>query len=277
MRRASVGYVPYFALTYALSWAIWLPLLWLHFNPGAWPQLEGLSAPLRLLGVLMPATAALVLTARAGGWRGVQALLGGLTRWRVGLGSWAAAALVQPALVVTVALLYNALGGAPAVTAAPALPAAWLAAQVVFLTLASLGEEIGWRGVALPAMQARSGPLKASVWLGLLWATWHLPFWLLIGNLEQFGWGYFALNYLFIVPTSVYLTWVFNRSRGSLLLAVVFHVTFNLINVLWLPVTSSMGAFAWLLAAEWVVAFALLRYLSPQPGPAAAQAGVRPI
>jgi membrane protease YdiL (CAAX protease family) len=254
----------FFAVTYLLSWAVWIPLMLSHLGLGPWHIDEGLSSVVRLLGVLMPGTTALLLTAWQGGGREVRRLLSGLSHWRVGGRWWAAAALVQPALVIVIGLLYNALGGQPRVAGEP-LSAAVFAIQAFFLLLATLGEEIGWRGVALPGLQQRHGPLAASLVLGLLWAAWHLPFWLLIGNLEEFGPGYLVLNFLLILPGSVYITWFYNHGRGSLLLAVAYHITFNLVNVLWLPVTSTPGAYVWLVAAEWAIAIVLLPYLAPRP------------
>lgn len=268
MRPPTVRPLHFFALTYCLSWAIWVPLMLSHFNLGPWRIPEGVSAMVRLFGVLMPAASALLLTARAGGRRSVRGLLGGLAVWRVGWQWWAAAAVVQPALVVSVALLYNALRAQPPLTPAVPLSLGAFALQAVLLLLATLGEEIGWRGLALPALQQRHSPLAASGVLGLLWATWHLPFWLLLGNLEEFGAGYLGLNYLLVLPLSVYITWFYNHGRASLLLAVAFHMTFNLVNVLWLPVTSSVGAFGWLVVAEWGLAVWLLPRLAPRLQPA---------
>jgi membrane protease YdiL (CAAX protease family) len=257
----------FFALTYLLSWAVWLPLLAARYNLGPWRIDEGLSSVVRLLGVLMPGTAALLLAALSAGRSGVRSVLGGLGTWRVGGRWWAAAALAQPALAVAIGVLYNALGGQPPVAPAAPLPPGGFVMQAFFLLVATLGEEIGWRGLALPALQPKHGPLAASLILGLVWATWHLPFWLLIGTVQALGLGYLALNYLFIVPVSVYITWFYNHGRSSLLLAVAFHVTFNLVNVLWLPVTSSVGAFAWLVAAEWAIVLLLRPSLAPRPGP----------
>jgi len=255
----------FFLLTFLLSWAVWVPLLAARYNVGPWRIDEGLSSIVRLLGVLMPGTAALLLAAMAAGRSGVRSVLGGLGTWRVSGRWWAAAALAQPALVVAIGVLYNALGGQPPVAPAAPLTLVGFAIQAFFLLVATLGEEIGWRGLALPALQQKHGPLAASLILGLVSATWHLPFWLLIGTLQDFGLGYLALNYLFIVPVSVYVTWFYNHGRASLLLAVAFHVTLNMVNVLWLPVTSSVGAFAWLVAAEWVLALVLLPSLAPRP------------
>jgi len=273
MKPTGIRPVTFFALTFALSWAIWIPLNLSQANLLPWRFSDGLIGLVRLVGVLMPATAALVLAVRAAGRAGARQLLGGLAIWRVGWQWWLAAALVQPALVAVVGLLYGALGGQPPIDPAAPLTLAGFAVQAVLLLIASLGEEIGWRGAALPALQQRHGPVAASLVLGLVWATWHLPFWTLLGTLQTRGAGYLALNYLLIVPSSVYITWFYNHGRGSLLLPVAYHLGFNLVNVLWLPVTSSAGAFAWLIAAEWVLTLLVLPRLAPRARPVPAWKG----
>jgi len=253
----------YFLLTFVLSWAIWIPLTLSHY--AVWPLAipEGVSAIVRLLGVLMPGVAALLLTARAGGGSAVKRLLARFAIWRVGWRWWAAAILVQPALLGLTALVYNTFWAEAPLRPIPfAGWGAWIA-NLVFLTLAGVGEETGWRGVALPGLQARRSAVVSSLILGLVWATWHLPFWILLGTTEQYGPGYFALNYLGFVPLTFYVTWFFNHSRASLLLPVVFHVVFNMVNVAWLPVTSSVQAYLLLIVAEWVVALLLVRRLEP--------------
>jgi membrane protease YdiL (CAAX protease family) len=267
MRAKTVSIPPltFFALTYALSWLIWVPLVLSHFEIGPFRIPEGVSNVVRLLGVLMPATAALWLTARAGGRSQIKSLLGRLTIWRVGWQWWAAAGLVHPVLLLSIGLAYNWLGGDPPVTSVPPVPPVALAVNVFFLTLATLGEEIGWRGVAFPALQQRHSALTSSVILGLVWATWHLPFWLLLDTYAQYGLGYLALNYLLILPMSMYITWVYNHGRSSLLLAVAFHITFNIVNVALLPVTTNIGAFGWVIVAEWVLAALVFLRLEPSP------------
>jgi membrane protease YdiL (CAAX protease family) len=251
----------FFGLTFLLSWLIWVPLALSHFRIGHIHVPEGISSSVRLLGVLMPATSALLLTAWAGGRGAVRGLLGRLTIWRVGWVWWVVAAVVQPVLLVATGLLYNALGGRPPVTALPPVSAAALVVNVVMLALATLGEEVGWRGMALPALQQRHSALTASAILGLLWATWHLPFWLLLDTFDQFGAVYLALNYLLIQPSTFYITWFFNHSRSSLLLPVAFHVAFNIVNVAWLPVTTNVRAFGLFIAAQWVIALLVLPHL----------------
>jgi membrane protease YdiL (CAAX protease family) len=255
----------FFVLTFLLSWAIWIPLDLAHFDLAGVRIDEGASGTIRLLGVLMPALAALVLTGLDGGRGGVSRLLDRLAIWRVSWWWWAAA--VAPSLLLVAAAGVVSLAD-PTRAVAPLAPQplAGLLINVVFLALATLGEEIGWRGVALPALQARSSALAASAVLGVVWAAWHLPFWLLLDTFKQFGVTYLIMNGLLIFPTTFYITWVFNHTRGSLLLPVAIHVLFNIINVAWLPVTLHLGAFWLLIAAEWVIALGLLRHLEPPVG-----------
>jgi membrane protease YdiL (CAAX protease family) len=233
----------FFLLTFILSWLIWIPLTLSHFNLGPFKISEGLSSFVRLLGVLMPMVSALLLTTLYGGRPAIRSLLSRLKIWRVGWTWWIAVVLVFPALLIFAGILHNLFSSQPPISLLP-ITAAVLLANILFLTIASLGEEIGWRGVALPGLLQRYSPLTASAILGIVWATWHLPFWILIDTLSLYGAGYFVLNYIFIVPTTFYITWVFINSKGSLLLPVVLHLTFNIINVALFPVTSTTSSFA---------------------------------
>lgn len=253
----------FFGLAFLLSWLIWIPLALSRLGLGPLHTPEGISSAVRLLGVLMPAVSALLLTARAGGRDAVRELLGRLKIWRVGWQWWLAAVVALPTLLVASSLAYNRFGGRPPVVPPPVSPVA-LAVNVVFLALAMLGEEIGWRGVALPGLQQRHRALAASAVLGLLWATWHVPFWPLLDTFDQYGIGYLALNFLLALPMTLYITWFFNHGQASLLLPVAFHLAFNLVNVVWLPVTTSIGAFRVFIAALWVISFLMLRRLEPK-------------
>ena len=253
----------FFALTYALSWLIWIPLALSHFGIGPFYISEGTSSGVRLLGVLMPAASALLLTAFAAGRAGLRSLFSRLLIWRVGWRWWAAAALVQPALLVITGLAYNSLGGQPPIPAAPMVSIAALLVNIFFLLLATLGEEIGWRGLALPALQQRHSARTASIILGVLWAAWHIPFWLLLDTFDQYGIGYLGLNILFVLPLTFYITWFYNHGRASLLLVVACHVSFNIINVAFFPVTTNIAAFGIFIALSWAIALFLLPRLEP--------------
>ncbi len=264
--RSSVSPVhpaTFFGLTYLLSWLVWIPLALSHFGVGPFHIPEATSGVVRLLGVLMPATSALILTARAAGRAGVGSLLGRLKLWRVGWQWWAVAALIQPALLVATGLAFNAFGGQPPIEAAPQTSIAALLVNIFFLLIATLGEEIGWRGVALPALQQRYNARVSSLILGGLWAAWHIPFWLLMDTFDQFGFGYLALNLLFVLALTFYITWFFNHSRASLLLVAASHVGFNIVNVALYPVTGNPLAFAVFTALNCIIVLLILPRLEP--------------
>jgi uncharacterized protein len=253
----------FFLLTFFFSWLIWIPLDLSHFGIGSLHVPEEISNIVRLLGVLMPGVAALLLTAISSGRGAVRRLLGRLSIWRVGWKWWAAVILVQPVLLVLAGLVYNWIWGNPPVSILAVGPAVGFVISIIFLALATFGEEIGWRGVALPSLQSRQSALKSSLILGFLWAAWHIPFWLLLDTYDQFGWGYLTLNFIFVLPMTFYITWFFNHSRSSLLLPIAFHLSFNILNTALFPVTVNPGAFALFIAIDWVVTLMIIRHIEP--------------
>jgi len=252
----------FFALTYLLSWLIWIPLTLSHFGIGSFHIAEETSVIVRLFGVLMPAISALILTAQTGG---LQTLFARLVLWRVDWKYWIAATLVQPILLLASALTFN-LFAQTDISPTPIASASALIVNVIFLLIATLGEEIGWRGVALPALQQKHSALKASLLLALLWLIWHLPFWMLLDTFDQFGIGYIGMNLLFGLPLTLYMTWFFNHTKSSILLPVAFHLTFNVVNTVRYPVTITIGAFWILIAFEWIVALIILPRLNSKSG-----------
>jgi membrane protease YdiL (CAAX protease family) len=96
---------------------------------------------------------------------------------------------------------------------------------LVFLAGGPLGEEFGWRGYALPAMQERLGWRSASVVLGTIWGVWHLPLFFVAGSSQNQG--SMAAFFVLIVATSVFYTWLFNRTNGSVLPALALHTASN--------------------------------------------------
>ncbi len=94
------------------------------------------------------------------------------------------------------------------------------------LTGGQAGEELGWRGYALPRLAARLGLGGASVVLGVLWACWHLPFFLLMPEADTFGQS-FPLYLLQVTALSVAMAWLFAQSRGSLLPVMLMHAAVN--------------------------------------------------
>jgi membrane protease YdiL (CAAX protease family) len=93
----------------------------------------------------------------------------------------------------------------------------------------ALFEEGGWRGFALPRLQRLHGPFVGTLILGILWACWHLPlFWIM-------AWGTppTILNMVLFILIGIFMaivfTWVFNNTKGSLLLAILLHTSFDVL------------------------------------------------
>jgi uncharacterized protein len=260
--KPQINVTTFFILTFTLSWLIWIPLVLSHFHLGLFSIPENTITLVRLLGVLMPAVSAIVLSSFVIGKTGLRQLFSGFRIWNAGLKWWAAAALLQPALLILAGLIQMGFGKEQLIRNEPT-SFMLMAVNIFFLLLATLGEEIGWHGLALPLLQESYSPLKSSLILGILWGLWHVPFWLLLDTFTQFGFGYLALKLLMVLPMTVIVTWFFNNGHGSLLLPVAFHFVFNLVNVIWLPVTLSISAFVIYIIFEWLLALLVFRYLEP--------------
>jgi membrane protease YdiL (CAAX protease family) len=181
------------------------------------------------LGALSASLAAIVLAAVEGRKGGVRELLGRLLIWRVGI-QWWAFVLLFPIIPSVIALyLFDLLGG-PAVDWSGLKPLSSVVPMIIMLTVfAGIGEEFGWRGFAMPRLQARHNALVASLIIGTLWGIWHIPLFLTEGTtqsqwLMEVGWLPAILAYtVYCIAWSIQYTWVFNNTRGSVLLAAVMH------------------------------------------------------
>ena len=191
-------------------------------NAGLLP--EGASQ----LGAFSSSLAAIVLVAIEGRKGSVRELLGRFLIWRVGILWWAVALLGTIIPSVAALYLYNLFGG-PAVDWSGLKPLYTVVPTIIILTiLAGMGEEFGWRGFVLPRLQARHNALVSSLIVGVIWAIWHIPLFLTKGT-SQYEWRMEAglvapLAYaFFVIVTSIQVTWLFNNTKGSVLLAAVFH------------------------------------------------------
>jgi CAAX protease family protein len=198
--------VAFFVLAYALTWPL-IPLV--SVSPlWGFPALFG------------PALAALIVAAITDGRAGLRDLLSRLIRWRVG-GRWYAVALGLPmALALTAAGLHLLLGAQTSVD----FGGIFVLNLVVFVLI--VGEELGWRGYALPRLLTERSALGASLILGALWGGWHLPTFFVPGA-PQHGLPFSAFI-LLTMAYSVVIGWVHVHAGGSVLIASLLHGTINL-------------------------------------------------
>jgi len=207
-------------LALLFSWSYWLAIL---AGQRGWLPIH---LPLGPAGAFGPALAALATAALTGGRAEVGALLRSLLRWRV---RWPfyLAALIGMTGVLGATVLIQAARGVP--LPAPANLDRWYLLPGVMLLIlvlgGPLGEEIGWRGYALPRLLERASPLVASLVLAALWLVWHLPlFWLPGSSQAEVPLGTFAWTLLCYTPV---FTWLHLRSGASTLLAVLLHTGIN--------------------------------------------------
>jgi uncharacterized protein len=241
--------VSFFVLAYALSW--WPAILY---------ALDLVPQPIVGFG---PFLAALVVLAITRGKTGVVTLLRRMVRWRVGL-RWYAVALLLPVAISLAAAVFNVLLGAQAPSAVEL--GGWtglFSTFFILLLIPGLGgtwEEPGWRGYALPRLQVGLSALLASLILGVLWAFWHLPL-MVVGEVPY-------SDIVFVIAWTVVFTWLFNNSRGSVLLAMLMHAMNNTISGSFFgPMFSGADSVrqGWFYAALWcAVAVVLIVVYGPQ-------------
>jgi hypothetical protein len=204
----------FFGLTFLITWGVWIPLVLLRAD-----------TPLMKLGTFGPTLAALLLIGTREGKPGLIRIGRQLIRWRVSW-IWYAAALVGPVLMMTAAVfLFRLFGGTGLVFQDLSQ---WYLIPVIFgyvLFTSVLGEEIGWRGYALPGLMKNLNPLPASLILGAVWGIWHLPLFWLAGDFHQDI--PLVLFLVQVTAASVIYTWMYLRTRGSLLIIHLFHAATN--------------------------------------------------
>jgi uncharacterized protein len=235
--------IVFFVLAYVFSWWPW-PLYAFGVSP----------SPIIAFGPFLAAILVLALTTGKGG---VVTLLRRMVRWRV-RPVWYAVALLLPVAISGGAALLNVVVlGASAPS--PAELGAWSGLVPTFfllLLVPGIGgawEEPGWRGYALPKLQGGHSALLASLILGVVWAFWHLPL-MVIGQIH-------LSDPVFIVAWTVVLTWVFNNTNGSVLIAMLMHNIHNVISGGYFSAMFSGADWVrqgWLLVALWCAVAAIV-------------------
>ena len=253
----------YVLRAYGITWVLLAPWLYaynaFHGSPPAW--LWAL-APLAFIGGSGPSVAAIILAARSPEPDALRRLVAPMLAWRVPA-RWYAAALLVPPLATALSLVIadRGLNTLHYFTLGPML-AALPATYALALPFGPLGEELGWRGTALPQLFTRIPPWQASLVVGVLWTFWHVPQMLLlpgasIPSFMQVTWASVLLYLVQISSVSALITLIFVRTSGSLLLAILAHMAFNTAeNVVYagLPTLSPEHARAVYLVNVWVLA-----------------------
>ena len=217
----------YFILAYGLSWILWVPVGWI-FNqvdePPVW------LFPLVILGIYGASGSGFIVTGLVDGKPGVRKLWARVRNWRVGFKWYLVVFLGVPIIILAGMALYGLLGNSIGPFDLSRLPLLLLAA-IPAIFAGPLGEEFGWRGFALPRLQSRYSAFRSSIILGIMHTFWHTPLFFIGGV----AFGTIGENGLVVVPlflslvmigTFVY-TFVLNNTAGSMLMAILIHLSAN--------------------------------------------------
>jgi membrane protease YdiL (CAAX protease family) len=207
--------VAFFVMAFLFSWIAVSPLILNHTLP---------VEPFQILGALAgPTLSAVIVTAILDGRQGVSVFFKRYLQWRAGFIWWL---FVLFGLLISLNTVAASILGISVWTEffkniGLILPT-YLITLLVGVILGPLWEEPGWRGFALPRLQGQFGPIVGTLILSVLWALWHIP-----GYLG--GWMTIGIIPLIIssMAFSIITTWVYNNTRGSILLMILLHSSSN--------------------------------------------------
>ena len=211
----------FFLLTLLVSWTCFFGSA--AVTPAGASPTAGVAGAIYIVGVFAPALVALALTAVAAGRGGTIALLRRMVQAPSGARWYLVALGYMAGIKLAVALVYYlVMGGWPAFGETP-----WylLMLAIPFSTPVQSGEELGWRGYALPRLASRFGLAWASLGLGGIWALWHLPFFFIAG-VDKTGQS-FPMYMLGTMALSVAMAWLYWRTSGSLFMTMLMHAAVN--------------------------------------------------
>lgn len=205
----------FFVMAFLFSWIAVTPLLLNKSLP---------VEPFQMLGAFAgPTLSAVIVIAAQDGSVGLKTFFKRYIQWRAGLFWWL---IVLFGVLVALNIVATIILGSSVPTEffkniGLILPT-YLITLIVGVILGPLWEEPGWRGFALPRLQGRFGPLWGSIILGTLWGLWHLPGY-------AGGWMEASLLALMLssISFSIFMTWIYNNTRGSILLMVLLHSSSN--------------------------------------------------
>lgn len=226
--------IAFFALAYIGTWTAFLPMVLDQNGLGlvTYTLPDVAVFVLFVVSTAGPALAGIIVTRATAGTMSVRQLLRRIVLWRVGI-RWYLFALFG-FLVLWLVGFSVFLGATPFTTLVqqwPLLFSVFVPGVLLGIFIPSLGEEPGWRGFALPRLQRQSGPVLGSLILGFLHGLWHLPAFL-TPLLGPFAFPDFTAFVLTAMAGTIFYTWLYNNTNGSIFLAILLHASSNAASML---------------------------------------------
>jgi membrane protease YdiL (CAAX protease family) len=224
--------ITFFVLAYAIMFGVLFTYIGLRPNEPIKPW-----SAVWFFSIFSPSFSALIVTGITSGIPGMKRLLSGFAHWNVGFKwyFWAAFLILGP---LAISLIYKLIMRSSS-GFLPDAPLTSMLGTIVFTFFSGpIAEEVGWRGFALPRLQKKYSALKSSLILGVLWCCWHTPLFFTTGA-TQMGIP-FPIYLVLVLTITIYLTWLYNNTNGSLVITVLGHFCYNLTGFLtgvlrWMP------------------------------------------
>ena len=236
--------IAFFVIAFAGAWIVTLPLVLAQNGlgllpytipePGIVPLAEWFAIPASILG---PTLASFTVTAVIAGKAGVWQLLRRYVLWRVGVRWYLLVIVGVPLIQLVCSSVF--LGTAPLtafIRQWPLFFTTYLPNILIIGVAVQIWEEGGWSGFAVPTLQQRFGAWRMTLILGPLWALFHLPFFFVPGQIFDQKVGaitmvvQMGLLIILAVLTRIIMTWAFNNTKGSILIAILLHAALDASN-----------------------------------------------
>lgn len=134
------------------------------------------------------------------------------------------------------------------------VPLSPIATAIFLFFFIGVGEEVGWRGYMLPKLQEKYSSIASIFISGVIWVIWHLPHFMYDENYSSWGPSRIISWIVFVFVMSIILTWLYNRTNGSILVAIIFHVSGDV-------VIGSLGADNEMVNISWAVSYLTLGFV----------------
>lgn len=239
------------AITLAISWIIWSPLIVLGQNISPVARLI-----IIIIGGFGPFFSAIIVTLIADGRNGFREWRIKIFKFRIGATFYILAFLYPIILAALSYGLYLLMGGEPIdFTNVPP----WYAYPIGLVFVFFLGggqEEPGWRGFALPKLLSKYSPFISSIIIGVIWTIWHIPLFFVEGSSQvELPFEWYLPN---VIAIAIVFTLLYLKTSGSVLPAMALHAGLNSV-VSWFPMESGiLPSYAYHSIMGWIVVILLI-------------------
>lgn len=199
----------YFVITYLLSGILFLPYALFNLDTSGF-----------VLPQLAPGISAILMVRLTNSRDGILTFIKKLNTWKVGL-QWYIIAVIIPIIILIMRMVFSGIISDTSLVSINLSKMNLILSILPGVLIGAIGEEIGWRGFLLPVLQSRMNALKSSLVLGVLWGLFHFP--IVIG----YGIDIFLVFMVYVTLLSIVITWLYNNSKGSVIITILFHAVIN--------------------------------------------------